>query len=183
MDVGREKRTSTVDLVVATDAKVELENIFGTLTAIASKKSLHSMSLALQINTFIESDVPIACVAKHGRPAGAFYWRVGSENDPNAKVFQNPKPPLTIPDGAGYLNVREEFTFRPEIGDSEKGLFCVYQQMDQNGKVLYEDSDHVLLSVYFLSDPPQERDVKRVAVSKIISIKLDFFQSLILDWL
>lgn len=46
--------------------------------------------------------------------------------------------------------------YEPVVEHEGKRLYCVYEQFDERGNLLYTDEDHVTLSVYYLMEPEEE---------------------------
>lgn len=113
-------------------------------------------------------------MAKHGRPAGEFKWRVGEASDPDAKILESNNDALIRLDNRGYINVMETLKFTPTIEDADKRLFCIYEQRDESGQLLYVEEDHITLSIFFLMEPAKEPIEKEVHLGEAVNLTIQF---------
>ena len=52
-----------------------------------------------------------------------------------------------------YANSFQTLLYEPALEHSDKRIYCIYQQVDENGQLLYTDEDHLTLSIYYLNEP------------------------------
>jgi len=98
-------------------------------------------------------EATVTCLASHGRPEGSFQWFMGKELDVNA-VLLNDHTLETSPKENGYVESSQDYTIIPRPELDGQNLYCVHTQVDQSGRLLYEEIAELEIQSHYLAVSP-----------------------------
>jgi len=151
---GTSVNSSSTKIIEAQPANVDWEVVYGSME--------------------IRSEEPhpsITCKATHSRPAGEFRWYLGEDR---ASPLNNTSPVYNQPDGHGFVEATQQYTFEPRPELDGQYLYCVYQQEDGEGRELYTSEVNIELVSHYLAVSEATPLVEAAQTGQDLDISIKF---------